>query len=111
MKTRTFGKTEWQVSEIGLSTWQLGADWGDVSDASAEIILSQAVESGVNFFDTADVYGLGISENRIAQFLKQRSEKIYVATKLGRHPEPGWPENFSLESFRTHRKLSAPFEC
>ncbi len=106
MKTRNFGNTGWKISEIGLGTWQLGADWGDISDATAEAILSQAIESGVNFFDTADVYGLGISESRIAQFLKHRSEKIIVATKLGRHPEPGLPGNLSLENFRTHTEAS-----
>ena len=82
MKTRSFGNTGWNVAEIGLGTWQLGADWGDISDATAEAILAQAVESVVNFFDTADVYGLGISESRIARFLKQRSENILVATKF-----------------------------
>lgn len=73
------------VSEIGLGCWQLGgADWGSVDDDKAFKILETAVESGINFFDTADVYGDGRSEALIGQFLKGRAPGIFVATKLGR---------------------------
>ncbi|QPJ64894.1 MAG: aldo/keto reductase [Candidatus Nitrohelix vancouverensis] len=106
MKYRKFSSCGWEVSEIGLGTWQLGADWGKVDDATAERILETAVDCGINFFDTADVYGLGLSETRIQKFLAKRSEQIIVATKLGRHPEPGWPDNFSLASFRKHTEDS-----
>ena len=85
MKARTFGKTGVQVSEMGLGCWQLGGtDWGNVEDQSALDILSAAVEAGINFFDTADVYGNGRSETLIGRFLKERPAKIFVATKLGR---------------------------
>ena len=85
MNTRTFGKTGVRVSEMGLGCWQLGGtDWGNVEDSAALDILSAAVEAGVNFFDTADVYGNGRSETLIGRFLKERRPKIFVATKLGR---------------------------
>lgn len=107
MKLRSFGQTGTEVSEIGLGTWQLGgADWGDVDEREALATLAAAVEGGVGFFDTADVYGLGRSEELIGKFLKQASEPIFVATKLGRFPEPGGPENFTLESIRAHTESS-----
>lgn len=107
MKHRLFDHTEAKVSEIGLGTWQLGgADWGEVDENRALDTLRAASEGGVNFFDTADVYGLGRSEGIIGQFLKETSKKIFVATKLGRFPEPGWPTNFSLESLRDHTEAS-----
>jgi aryl-alcohol dehydrogenase-like predicted oxidoreductase len=87
MKTRPFNGTKRQVSEVGLGCWQLGgSDWGDLDDAAAFAILTAAVEAGVTFFDTADVYGNGRSESLIGQFLRQRgsAEEIFVATKLGR---------------------------
>jgi aryl-alcohol dehydrogenase-like predicted oxidoreductase len=107
MKYRAFGRTGWNVSEISLGTWQLGgAEWGDVDEQAALDTLAAAVERGVNFFDTADVYGLGRSESIIGKFLRSRDEEIIVATKLGRFPEPGWPENFSLKSLRAHTENS-----
>ncbi len=107
MRHRLFNRNGESVSEIGLGTWQLGgADWGAVDERQAFDTLRTAVEGGVNFFDTADVYGLGRSEEIIGKFLKDTSEKIFVATKLGRFPDPGWPENFSLESMRAHTEAS-----
>ena len=85
MKFRKFNGLDFSTSEIGLGCWQLGgADWGDVSDAQAHEILAAAVASGVNFFDTADVYGTGRSEALIGKFLKATRQEIFVATKLGR---------------------------
>jgi aryl-alcohol dehydrogenase-like predicted oxidoreductase len=85
MRTRTFGSTGWEAGEVGLGCWQLGGgDWGDVSDENAQAILRAAVESGVNFFDTADVYGIGRSETLIGRFLKETRAPVKVATKLGR---------------------------
>lgn len=104
MKYRTFGDT--RVSEIGLGTWQLGADWGDVDDATAEKVLATAVEKGVNFFDTADCYGEGLSETRLGKFVKTLSSEVMIATKLGRFPRPGWPDNFSQDQFRKHTENS-----
>lgn len=106
MQYRQFGKEETAVSEIGLGTWQLGGDWGMVGDDEAEQILGTAVAHGVTFLDTADVYGLGVSEKRIGRFLKNHSGEVFVATKLGRHPEPGWPGNFSYETMRRHTENS-----
>jgi aryl-alcohol dehydrogenase-like predicted oxidoreductase len=85
MKQCSFNHAGVMVSEIGLGCWQLGgADWGKIDDKLAFDILGAAVDSGVNFFDTADVYGSGRSETLIGQFLKSRRDRIFVATKLGR---------------------------
>jgi aryl-alcohol dehydrogenase-like predicted oxidoreductase len=104
MNYRKFCKT--QVSEIGLGTWQIGADWGDVTDATAEKVLATAIENGVNFFDTADCYGEGLSESRLGRFVKTLSTEVVIATKLGRFPQPGGPDNFSMEQFRKHTENS-----
>jgi aryl-alcohol dehydrogenase-like predicted oxidoreductase len=107
MKQREFGLSGVRVSEIGLGTWQLGsADWGAVNEQTALSTLQAAFDSGVNIFDTADVYGLGRSETIIGRFLKDHPGEVFIATKLGRFPQPGWPENFSLESFRAHTEGS-----
>lgn len=100
MKTSILGRTGATVSSIGLGTWQLGADWGDVSEADAHAVLDAAVESGVTMFDTADAYGDGRSEQLIATYLKQRPDaKVFVATKMGRRV-PQTVENYSTENFR-----------
>ena len=112
MRQRPFGRLRTRVSEIGLGCWQLGgSDWGDVSDEQALETLRAAADAGVTFFDTADVYGLGRSETLIGRFLAERKSQhakghLFVATKLGRFPDPGWPKNFSLESFRAHTEAS-----
>ena len=107
MNKRVFDGTGVSVSEIGLGAWQLGgSEWGDVSEDEAFKTLRAAAQNGINFFDTADVYGLGRSEELIGRFLKQCPERIFVATKLGRFPEPGWPQNFSLEGVRAHTEGS-----
>ena len=106
MNYRKFGGMDWQVSEIGLGTWQLGADWGNVDDAMAEKVLRTAVNSGVTFFDTADCYGEGLSEKRLGEFFKSCPKKVTIATKLGRFPQPGGLDNFSLQQFRQHTEGS-----
>ncbi len=106
MKFREFGRAFANVSEIGLGAWQLGAGWGEIPEEEALRILKTAAERGVNFIDTADVYGLGRSETLIGRFLKQCPERIHVATKLGRYPEPGWPYNFSQSTFMHHTESS-----
>ena len=106
MNYRTFGNTGWKVSEIGLGTWQIGGDWGDVDDSTAEKVLATAVENGVTFFDTADCYGEGLSESRLGRFVKTLSKEVVIATKMGRFPRPGWPDNFSLKQFRKHTENS-----
>ena len=85
MNARTFGKTGIRISEMGLGCWQLGGtDWGDLDDQTALDILSAAVDAGVDFLDTADVYGNGRSETLIGRFLKEQKPGVFVATKLGR---------------------------
>ena len=107
MRERPFDDTGVSVSEIGLGAWQLGgAEWGEVSKEDSLLTLQAAVENGIDFFDTADVYGLGRSEELIGKFLRDSTEKIFVATKLGRFPNPGWPQNFSLDAFRAHAEAS-----
>jgi aryl-alcohol dehydrogenase-like predicted oxidoreductase len=98
MEQRRLGRTVHDVSVIGLGTWQLGADWGDVSESDALAVLEASVEAGVTFFDTADVYGDGRSEQVIGRFLQQH-DGITVATKMGRRMEQ-LPENYTLEHFR-----------
>jgi aryl-alcohol dehydrogenase-like predicted oxidoreductase len=88
VKYRIFGKTNWKVSEVGLGTWALGGGWGRVSESDAIGVLEKAIERGINFFDTADVYGDGKSEQLIGQVLKSTDQKIYVATKFGRRLDP-----------------------
>ena len=112
MRQRPFGRLRTRVSEIGLGCWQLGgSDWGDVSDEQALETLRAAADAGVSFFDTADVYGLGRSETLIGRFLAERKSQhakghLFVATKLGRFPDPGWPKNFSIDAFRAHTEAS-----
>ena len=108
MKYRKF--KEVQVAEIGLGTWQLGSlDWGVVDEKEGFAILSAYVNQGGNFIDTADVYGMGISESLIGKFLKENAgREIFVATKLGRRQdkENGWPANFTYTSMRNHVETS-----
>ncbi|HEY5039262.1 MAG TPA: aldo/keto reductase [bacterium] len=106
MKKRKFGKTGTLVSEVGLGTWQFGGDWGEVTEGDALKTLRAAVESGINFFDTADVYGAGRSESLIGKFLKESKAKVFVATKLIRFSKPGWPQNFSWDAIRQHTEAS-----
>jgi aryl-alcohol dehydrogenase-like predicted oxidoreductase len=97
------------ISEVGLGTWQLGsADWGEVREEDAFQILDTFVSLGGNFIDTADVYGMGISEKIIGRFLSQTSSKLFVGSKLGRRTDKpnGWPQNFSLEGMRQHVEAS-----
>lgn len=105
MKYRKLGKTDVRISEVGLGTWQLGsADWGNVDEKAALAILHEAYDRGVNFFDTADVYGLGVSEKVIGKFLGEVNKKVYVATKLCRvewvKEDCTWPTRYSLPMAR-----------
>ncbi|WP_196259361.1 aldo/keto reductase [Pelagibacterium limicola] len=83
MKTRRLGKTGYEISEIGLGCWQLGGDFGPMGDEDASTILATAALHGINFWDTADVYGAGLSEHRIGMFYG-KPEGLVVATKVGR---------------------------
>ncbi|MBN2859811.1 MAG: aldo/keto reductase [Sphaerochaetaceae bacterium] len=106
MHTRSFGTKRTQIAEVGLGTWQIGGSWGDVTEDTAMNILKTAAEQGITFFDTADVYGDGRSEQFIGRFLREHQGKIYVATKLGRSSDPGWPQNFTAEAMTRHTENS-----
>lgn len=100
MHTRLLGRTGREVSTIGLGTWQLGADWGDVTEADARAVLDASVQGGVTIFDTADVYGDGRSERLIGDYLAANPGlDLTVATKMGRR-EAQDPANFTLAKFR-----------
>ncbi|MBN2610939.1 MAG: aldo/keto reductase [Bacteroidales bacterium] len=95
MKYRKLGKTGYEISEISLGTWQVGGRWGEPFDHSnADRILNTAVDAGVNFIDTADVYGDGESEKAVGRLVKSRNEKIFVATKCGRRLSPHTSEAY-----------------
>jgi len=100
MNYREFSNTGRKVSEIGVGCWQFGGDWGEISDADAISTLQGAVDAGVTFFDTADVYGSGRSEELIGQFLSKTKANVFVATKLGRFGTPGGDANYSKASFQ-----------
>ena len=105
MKLRNFGTVP--VSEVGLGCWQIGGDqWGAVSDVDALGTLRAAVESGTTFLDTADIYGSGRSEELIGRFRRERPGQLFIATKLGRSSNPGWPENFTEKTIRQHTEGS-----
>ena len=89
MKTRGFGRTGWQVSEIGFGAWAIGGgQWGGADEAESLAALHRALDCGITFFDTADVYGDGLSERLIARLRRERREPFYVATKAGRRLFP-----------------------
>lgn len=102
MNYRTLGKTGYQVSEISFGAWAIGGTWGDVDDIESMAALNAAIDAGVNFIDTADVYGDGHSERLIGKLLKERSENIVVATKAGRRLSPHVSSGYDrrhIESF------------
>lgn len=110
MNYRTLGRTGWDVSTISFGAWAIGGSWGDVDDRDSLAALNRAIDLGVNFIDTADVYGDGRSERLVAQLRKARSETIYVATKAGRrlnpHTAPGYNrENLTAFVERSLRNL------
>ena len=99
MKYRILGKTGFKISEVSLGTWQLGGKWGEKYDEkTAQSILNEAVENGINFFDTADVYNDGQSEISIGKFIKKINKRIYVATKSGRKLNPHNDEGYNKKN-------------
>ncbi|GAA4414102.1 aldo/keto reductase [Actinokineospora soli] len=98
METRNIPRLNRTASVIGLGCWQLGADWGRVDESDALAVLHAAADSGVTFFDTADVYGDGRSESLIGRFLREHPGDITVATKMGRRVEQV-PENYTAANF------------
>ena len=99
MKTRTFGRTGWQVSEIGFGAWGIGGgQWGGANDAESLAALHTALDAGINFFDTADVYGDGLSERLIARLRAERTEPFFVATKAGRRLSPHTADGYNAKN-------------
>ncbi len=95
MKYRILGKTGFKVSEISLGTWQVGGKWGSTfNNQNADKIINTAIDNGINFIDTADVYSLGMSEAAVGRVIRSRSERIYMATKCGRQINPHVDEGY-----------------
>jgi len=101
MNYRSLGKTNFKVSEISLGTWQVGGKWGSgFDDKIAENIINTAIDEGVNFIDTADVYENGLSEAAVGRVVRNRKEKVYVATKCGRQINPHVDEGYTPKALR-----------
>ena len=114
MKFREFSNLGWRVSEIGLGCWAIGADWGNVSLDDAREVLKTTLDKGVNFYDTADVYGDGRSEQLVSELIKSTSERLYVATKAGRRLNPHTADGYNLlniESFVERSLKNLNIEC
>ena len=99
MKTRTLGKNGFTVGDVGLGCWQFGGDWGAMEQGTADDIMRTSIDDGVDFFDTANVYGSGRSEEWIGNFLSARGDKAVFATKYGRGPE-AYPDKYTEASLR-----------
>ena len=98
MKYRTLGRTGWNISEISFGAWAIGGAWGAQDDKESMATLHRAIDLGINFIDTADVYGGGRSERLIAQLKRERSETIIVATKAGRKLSPHTADGYNLKN-------------
>jgi aryl-alcohol dehydrogenase-like predicted oxidoreductase len=98
MNYRKLGRTGWEISEISFGAWAIGGTWGRVDDKESLNALHKALDQGVNFFDTADVYGDGHSEQLLAKLKKERKEKFYIATKAGRRLDPLTAEGFNRKN-------------
>jgi aryl-alcohol dehydrogenase-like predicted oxidoreductase len=98
MEYRELGRTGWSVSTISFGAWAIGGTWGPVDDKESMAALHRALDLGVNFFDTADVYGDGLSERLLARLRKERREKFYIATKAGRRLDPHIASGYSRQN-------------
>jgi aryl-alcohol dehydrogenase-like predicted oxidoreductase len=98
MEYRRLGRTGWKISAVSFGSWAIGGTWGQVDDAESMAALQKAVNLGVNFFDTADVYGDGRSERLLARLRHDCGETLYVATKAGRRLDPHIPEGYNREN-------------
>ncbi len=95
MRYRELGRTGWKVSTISFGAWAIGGSWGSVDDKESLAALHRSIDLGVNFIDTADVYGDGRSERLVAQLIRERKETIYVATKAGRRLDPHLADGYN----------------
>ena len=98
MQYRELGRTGWRVSTISFGAWAIGGAWGTVDDQESLAALDRAIDLGVNFIDTADVYGDGRSERLVAELRRRRSEKIYIATKAGRRLNPHTADGYNRKN-------------
>jgi aryl-alcohol dehydrogenase-like predicted oxidoreductase len=98
MEYRVLGKTGWKISAVSFGAWAIGSAWGSVNDKDSLAALHIALDAGVNFFDTADVYGDGRSERLLAQLRQDRSEKFFIATKAGRRLNPHTAEGYNKKN-------------
>ena len=106
MKYRALGRTGWKVSEISFGAWAIGGAWGTVDDKESIATLHAALDGGVNFFDTADVYGDGRSERLLAKLKRERKEKFFVATKAGRRLPVQTTEGYNRKNLTAFVNLS-----
>lgn len=99
MNYRTLGKTKWKISDVSLGTWQVGGKWGQPFDPKrANEIIRTAIDNGVNFIDTADVYSDGLSEQAVSKAVKETSEKVFIASKCGRRLSPHNADGYNREN-------------
>jgi aryl-alcohol dehydrogenase-like predicted oxidoreductase len=98
MEYRAFGRTGWQVAAISFGAWAIGGSWGDVEDSESLAALHRCLDLGINFFDTADVYGDGRSEQLLARLRAERSEPFHVVTKAGRRLDPHVASGYNREN-------------
>jgi aryl-alcohol dehydrogenase-like predicted oxidoreductase len=101
MQYRELGRTGWKVSTVSFGAWAIGGSWGSVDDQESLAALHRSIDLGVNFIDTADVYGDGHSERLVAQLRRERKETIYVATKVGRRLDSRLAESYSRINLTT----------
>ncbi|MEL6356779.1 MAG: aldo/keto reductase [Bacteroidota bacterium] len=107
MQYRQLGKTDFNISAISLGTWQVGGKWGSpFNEESAEHIINEAIDQGVNFIDTADVYSNRLSEKTVGKVVRSRSERVFVATKCGRFINPHLNENYTPQVLREYVETS-----
>jgi aryl-alcohol dehydrogenase-like predicted oxidoreductase len=115
MRYRKFSNLGWDISEIGLGCWGIGGSWGEVSEKDAREVLKVALDKGVNFFDTSDMYGDGRSERFLAEIIKSTSQKIYVTTKLGRRVRgTNYPRGYKhepMEEFIDRSLINLGIDC
>src|SRR5690349_4631496 len=114
MKYRSLGRTGWKVSEISFGAWAIGGSWGEQRDEDSMAALHAALDAGINFFDTADVYGDGRSERLIARLRRERKDPFHVATKAGRRLDPHVADGYNtknLEAFVDRSLKNLETDC
>ena len=114
MQYRKFSNLGWEISEIGLGCWAIGSEWGEVSEHDARDVLKTSLDKGINFFDTADVYGDGRSEIFVGELIRSTSEKIFVTTKSGRRLNPHTGDGYNLkniEKFIDRSLINLGIDC